>query len=217
MEKTQDVERKITDIEAELAETVKGLHEARKRHAGVGPIVEAAVEELKNLKKERQGKLAVGAEVSEITSKIKAAEEKTELATDEKTGLEEHIKGLEGEENRLRMSLAASRDRILQIKAVDLAGQYNELAEQLAGVVRRLNETIWKLEKQSQYGKECLSVFYLEEGSMQRIPRAYYDADGCTLETYVSRHPGQYPSGMDARTRCFYDSEVHREELRKRG
>lgn len=217
MEKISDIQKQITETEKQIGANKEAIKAVEERIRSAQQLCAKHESDTATLREQRQTTLAKGEDVSQASSKIKELQHEIELKGDEITGLNTHLDRLRSETYHLSSKLMGLEFRVPQLRSLHLASEYNKVAAQLAGIVKELNETNWMIERDLG-GKvpdgEALVVFALKEGALTRIPKIYFDDDGPTLGKYVARHPGIYPSGLSIADRCFYDEEVHRNDMR---
>lgn len=213
MEKISDVQKQITEVEKQTAANKEAIMttEARIRDArGRSSEIE---KEITSLREQRQTALAKGEDGSELSRKMKEIADESELKNDEITGLNNQLHKLKTEEAKLSSEFLRLKRRVPQLQTLILAQEYNKLAAQLAEVVKELNKTSWQIEHDGNNGAANHVVFALKEGALARIPKLYFDEDGPTLDGFVARHPGIYPSNLSPSDRCFYDWDTHRNDM----
>lgn len=218
MEKSQtEVSKKISEVEKSKVSNEEAIKTTRERLSNAQSRLTGLNRDIAVTREQRQAALAKGEETIalQLSKKLKDIELETELKTDEITGLETYQTKLNRESVTLTYEVKRLSIRTLQLNTVALAKQYNELASELAKIVRELNETNWEIEREGGglVQGDPKVVFHLKEGSMECIPRLLFDEDAPYLEEYVARHPGIYPSNLKPVDRCYYDKANHLNEM----
>lgn len=218
MEKTHaEVSKKITEVEKQKTSTEEGIKTAKERLGKAKTLQLELNRDIEAMRTQRQSALVTGEEsvATQVSKKLKEVEAEVELKNDEIVGLEAHLVKLNRESETLTYEAKRLDIRALQLHTITLAAKYNELAKQMASVVRELNETNWEIEREGRglvHGDPKV-VFHLEEGAMINIPRLLFDEDAPDLGEFVSKHPGVYPSNLKPVERCFYDKVSHFNEM----
>lgn len=209
-----EVQKKILEVEGKKPFKEEELKKSQERLSKAQSRLSELKADKITLREQRQAALAKGEDVvaSNLSKKLKDIEAEQELKTDESAGLDTHIAKLTREGEALTDELKRLSIRALQVHTVALAGEYNKLAKQLADVVKELNETNWQIQRECNLHKP-LVVFVLKEGAIERIPKILFDEDGPYLEDFVARHPGVYPTGLQTVDRCFYDWDIHLQDM----
>lgn len=212
-----EVSKKILEVEKQKASNDEETKKSKERLGSARSRLSELKADIAAMREQRQDALAKGedAVASQLSKKLKDIEAECELKTDEITGLEARLTKLSRESDTLTYEAKRLDIRTLQLRTITLAAKYNELAEQMASVVRELNETNWKIEREGRgiVHSAPKVVFHLEEGAMINIPRLLFDEDAPYLEDYVARHPGIYPSNLKPVDRCYYEKEAHFNEM----
>lgn len=211
MEKISDIEKQIMEIEKQIEANRKATLTAEERVRNAQRRTSEIESETASLREQRQAALVKGEDSGVSSKKIDDLKREDELKREEVSGLNAYLFKLKSEGDKTSSELLRLKKRIPQLQSVALAKEYNTVAVQLANIVRELNEIQFKLEREGNLDDR--TVFSLMEGSLIRIPRLLFDEDAVKLEDFVARHPGVYPSNLNADARCFYDWETHRNNL----
>lgn len=216
MESVKDIEKQIADSEAQLYKTRTKIKETQARLIAAEKKRSDIQESLQAKKTQRQDLLAQGQDSTVLSSDIRKLTDQAEIAEAETEGLKKWLPTLQSEEASLSTRPGGLRLRLLQIESVELAQKYNELSGQLAEVAKGLNGVHFKIDSSGNQGK-AQRVVFLPTDYIENIPRAFYDADALTLESYVARFPGKYHSNIlcPACERNFYLWSEHRADLIK--
>ena len=214
MKTKKECEAKITELESQLTDTQAAIFKTMQRSDAIESEVSTCRTDCEAIKKQRQEGLAKGENVGSFTQKMEAAKSKSELLADEKAGLETLLQVLRGQESNLMSGLRGAKLGIPQLRSLELAAEYNELAEKLAIILMELNETNLSLE--SQTGGDRNLVVFLPRGDS--LPRAFFDEDGLNLESFVAKNPGKYHTNhfLSPAERFHYSWQAHQAEILKK-
>lgn len=134
-------------------------------------------EDIETLRRGRQKLLAEGQGAEDKSRALKEMRDDFELVEDERIGLEEKVSCLQDEEKLLREKEAETEKEIIKINLLPLVGQYNKLAEKMAGVLKNLFVNTWKLgedaRRNSVFVSSHFASFTREDGALAMIPRLY--------------------------------------------
>ncbi len=215
METISQVEKQISLNEELLQATKKRIGETASKLSESKGNVKKIEFEIQDTKAKRQQALVKGGDTRSLSDSLKKLESESELETEKVTGLEDFLKELQQEEASLHLKLNELPKRIVQLRSLELAAQYNNLAEKMAPVVKELNEIFYKLGGNGN-SKQNLVAFYPMEGAFEKLPKIFYDDAGLNLEAFVAKHPGMYHTNvvLAAEDKNFYDWNVHQNKLR---
>lgn len=160
----------------ELAKVNERLATAMTNKDGVGC-------EYAGLRQDRQVILGKGGDSNQITKDLKACQERLELVEDE-------VVGLEAEKDRLSLErelLEKNRKRAGEALDIDiaqnLAKAYNEKAQELAMIVKPLNQMRLKLERRGDYASISAPSGW-GDNALGVIPRIFIKGEVCPKSPY---------------------------------
>lgn len=214
MQKISEVEQAITLSQELLTETKKRIQTTATKLSDAKSNVGKIQAEITAFKEKRQQALARGGDSKGLNDSLKKSESELELESETIAGLETFLKELQQEESELHLKISALPERILQLKSIELAAEYNSLALQMTPIIEALNEIYHKTGGNSN-NKQDAVIFYPMEGVFEKLPKIFFDDDGVNLETFVSRHPGFYHTNvmLAESEKYFYVWGTHRQNL----
>lgn len=215
MQTINEVEKAISLNQELLDATKERIRQTSAKLSEAQGNVKKNTIEIAALKEKRQQALVKGGDAKSLSDNLKKLESELELESETVEGLQKFLAELQGEEASLHLKLGEMPKRILQLQSIELASQYNALAEKMAPVIEQLNAIYYKLTGNGN-NRETAVVFYPMEGCFEKLPRIFYDAEGLNLEAFVAKNPGRYHSNnhLAASERNFYSWAVHENKLR---
>lgn len=215
MQKISEVEQAITLSQELLTETKKRIQTTATKLSDAKSNVGKIYAEITAFKEKRQQALVRGGDSKGLNDSLKKSESELELESETVEGLQKFMVELQAEEKELHIKINGLPKKILQIRSLELARLYNEKASELAPIIEQLNEIYHKTGGNSNNQQDAVA-FYPMEGCFEKLPKVFFDPDGCCLETFVSRHPGLYHTNimLSESEKCFYSWALHQNSLR---
>lgn len=173
------LERVTADLEsngAELAKVVERLNAAATKK-------DVTNLEYEDLRKDRQIILGKGENSEQITIDLKACKERIELVEDEVTGLEAEKQSLSLGRKLLENNQKRAGEAVDIAIAQNLAKAYNEKAEELALIVKPLNQMRLKLERRGDYASISAPTGW-SDNALGVIPRIFIKGEVCPKSPY---------------------------------
>lgn len=174
---TQELTQKLEKINEQMKKNRNSLEAAENRKEMALKRQTECQTQYEDARDERQGLLASGKEVKQISDRIKNMQAEKELAEDEVIGLDNMLLDLKEEVQRLEKEKSETERDILVSKLLPLVPAYNEAAARLAEIV----EKIWILKHALNEVHSGPYTIYSptswDEGALSEIPKLFDAGD----------------------------------------
>ncbi len=175
--KAKALEEKLAEITGSIKKNEESIKEAEKRREEATLRQGELQSKYERKKEERQNALATGKNAKLLNDHLRAMKDDMELMEDEVEGLERKLVNLRVEEKNLKEEEKEVGKEIKEARLDELVPEYNEAAEKLADIVKK----IWVLRYElGQAGMNPMTIFSKwdwEQNALETIPKLYTRSD----------------------------------------